>query len=32
MGWIDLTQDREGWRELMLEAMKLRVHKMQGIS
>lgn len=25
MGWIDLTQDRENWRELAITVLKLRV-------
>jgi hypothetical protein len=32
MDWIDLAQDRDGWRALVNVAMSLVFHKLQGIS
>jgi hypothetical protein len=32
MDWIELVQGRDRWRALMNAVMKLRAHKMQGIS
>ena len=32
MDWIDLAQDRDRWRALVNAKMKLRVHKLRGIS
>jgi len=32
MDWIDLAQDRDRWRTLVNAVMKLRDHKIWGIS
>jgi len=29
MGWIDLTEDRDRWRDLLSAVMNLRFHKMR---
>jgi len=30
--WIDLAQDRDGWRKLVKAVMNLGFHEMRGIS
>ena len=32
MDWIDLAQDKDRWRALVNAVMKVRFHKMRGIS
>jgi hypothetical protein len=32
LGWIELAQDKDSWRVLVNVVMKLRFHKMWGIS
>ena len=32
MHWIDLAQDSDRWRVIVNAVMKLRFHKMRGIS
>jgi hypothetical protein len=32
MDWIDLAQDRDQWKDLVITAMNLRFHKLQGSS
>jgi hypothetical protein len=32
MDWIDLAQDRDGWRSLVHAVINYELHKMRGIS